>query len=89
MMSGGTAAHIILFKLKTILLTWSYHNINRNTHTLKCRNEGYQYYTISNCPQCGLNAWTHWAFARGSHEQRNLILIYAYMYVVYSIIFNV
>ena len=42
-MSDESGTYIILLKLKTILFTWRYHNIGPNTHTLKCRNEDYQY----------------------------------------------
>ena len=51
-MSDGSGAYIILLKLKTILFTCSLHNIGRNIHTSKCRNEDDQYY--SNRTQCGL-----------------------------------
>ena len=51
-MSDESGTYIILLKFKTILFTWRLHNIGPNTHTLKCRNEDYQYY--SNCTQCGL-----------------------------------
>ena len=46
-MSGRSGAYIILLKLKKIFcsLGASIYNINRNTHTLKCRNEDYQYYS--------------------------------------------
>ena len=42
-MSDESGTYIILLKLKTILFTWRKHNIGPNTHTLKCRNEDYQY----------------------------------------------
>ena len=42
-MSDESGTYIILLKLKTILFTWRQHNIGPNTHTLKCRNEDYQY----------------------------------------------
>ena len=51
-MSDESGTYIILLKLKTILFIWRYYNIGPNTHTLKCRNEDYQYY--SNRTQCGL-----------------------------------
>ena len=51
-MSDESGTYIILLKLKTILFTWRWHNIGPNTHTLKCRNEDYQYY--SNRTQCSL-----------------------------------
>ena len=51
-MSDESGTYIILLELKTILFTWRQHNIGRNTHTLKCRNEDYQYY--SNRMQRGL-----------------------------------
>ena len=51
-MSDGSGAYIILLEFKTILFTWSQHNIGPNTYTLKCRKEDYQYY--SNRTQYGL-----------------------------------
>jgi hypothetical protein len=48
-MSDESGTYIILLKLQTILFTLF---IGPNTHTLKCRNEDYQYY--SNRTQCGL-----------------------------------
>jgi hypothetical protein len=38
-----SGTYIILLNLRTILFTWRY--IGPNTHTLKCRNEEYQYYS--------------------------------------------
>ena len=50
-MSDESGTYIILLKLKNYLLHLEIY-IGRNTHTLKCRNEDYQYY--SNRPQCRL-----------------------------------
>ena len=51
-MSDESGTYIILLKLKTILFTWRKHTIGPNTHTLKYRNEDYQY--NNNRTQCGL-----------------------------------
>ena len=83
-MSDGSGAYIILLKLKIILFTWTQHNINLNTHTLKCGNENYQYY--SNHTQCGLMHGHTGHLPAGPTSKGNP---YYSMYVVNGMIFNV
>jgi hypothetical protein len=66
------------------LFTWE-HNINQNTHTLKCWNEDYQYY--SNHTQCGLMHGHNGQLPGGNRAKEphtNLCMLYTAWFLMFK-----